>query len=216
MNKSKSKYFNTALCMDEALISLLKVKDLEYITIKEICEKAGVNRSTFYLHYENITDLLDEAIENADKRFMSYFSSTEGAMEKLDSADLSDHVLITQDYLLPYLRFILENKDLYRAAFHRPREMRTDVKYGNIKTYVIEPILKRFNIPDTQWRYYTTYYIHGIIAIVNEWLLEDCQDPIDMIAAVIEDCVLSTDRKKRISNETDKKPKVQDLKEKVE
>lgn len=216
MNKSKSKYFNTALCMDEALISLLKVKDLEYITIKEICEKAGVNRSTFYLHYENITDLLDEAIENANKRFMSYFSSTEGVMEKLDSADLSDLVLITQDYLLPYLRFILENKDLYRAAFHRPREMRTDVKYGNIKTYVIEPILKRFNIPDTHWRYYTTYYIHGIIAIVNEWLLEDCQDPIDMIAAVIEDCVLSTDRKKRISNETDKSPKVQDLKEKVE
>lgn len=216
MNKSKSKYFNTALCMDEALISLLKVKDLEYITIKEICEKAGVNRSTFYLHYENITDLLDEAIENANKRFMSFFSSTEGVMEKLDSADLSDLVLITQDYLLPYLRFILENKDLYRAAFHRPREMRTDVKYGNIKTYVIEPILKRFNIPDTHWRYYTTYYIHGIIAIVNEWLLEDCQDPIDMIAAVIEDCVLSTDKKKRISNETDKRPKVQDLKEKVE
>ena len=54
MNKSESKYFNTALCMDEALISLLKVKDLEYITVKEICEKAGVNRSTFYLHYETI------------------------------------------------------------------------------------------------------------------------------------------------------------------
>ena len=216
MNKSKSKYFNTALCMDEALISLLKVKDLEYITIKEICEKAGVNRSTFYLHYENITDLLDEAIENTDKRFMSYFSSTDVIMEKLDSADLSDLVLITQDYLLPYLRFILENKDLYRAAFHRPREMQADVKYGNIKTHVIEPILKRFDIPDTHWRYHTTYYIHGIIAIVNEWLLEDCQDPIDMIAAVIEDCVLSTDRKKRISNETNKRPKAQDLKEKME
>ena len=52
MNKAESKYFNTALRMDEALISLLRVKDLEYITVKEICEKAGVNRSTFYLHYE--------------------------------------------------------------------------------------------------------------------------------------------------------------------
>ena len=31
-----------------------------YITVKEICEKAGVNRSTFYLHYENTTDLLQE------------------------------------------------------------------------------------------------------------------------------------------------------------
>ncbi len=37
MNKSESKYFNTAARMDEALILLLEKKDLEYITVKEIC-----------------------------------------------------------------------------------------------------------------------------------------------------------------------------------
>ena len=60
MNKSESKYFNTALRMDEALIALLEEKDLEYITVKEICRRAGVNRSTFYLHYETIADLVNE------------------------------------------------------------------------------------------------------------------------------------------------------------
>lgn len=69
MNKSESKYFNTALLMDEALIRLLEVKDYEYITVKEICEKAGVNRSTFYLHYETVNDLLSECLENTKKRF---------------------------------------------------------------------------------------------------------------------------------------------------
>lgn len=68
MNKSESKYFNTALLMDEALIRLLEVKDYEYITVKEICEKAGVNRSTFYLHYETVNDLLSECLENIKKR----------------------------------------------------------------------------------------------------------------------------------------------------
>ena len=53
MNKNESKYYNTALLMDEALIQLLEKKEFEYISIKEICEKAGVNRSTFYLHYDN-------------------------------------------------------------------------------------------------------------------------------------------------------------------
>ena len=53
MNKNESKYFNTAVRMDKALIELLEKKDFEYITIKEICQAAGVNRSTFYLHYEN-------------------------------------------------------------------------------------------------------------------------------------------------------------------
>ena len=51
MNKSESKYFNTATKMDLALISLLKKKSFDYITVSEICETAGVNRSTFYLHY---------------------------------------------------------------------------------------------------------------------------------------------------------------------
>ncbi len=56
MNKNESKYFKTAEKMDKALIEMLEKKDFEYITIKEICEKAAVNRSTFYLHYENTSD----------------------------------------------------------------------------------------------------------------------------------------------------------------
>ena len=47
MNKSESKYFNTATKMDLALISLLKKKSFDYITVSEICETASVNRSTF-------------------------------------------------------------------------------------------------------------------------------------------------------------------------
>ena len=44
MNKNESKYFNTAIKMDEALITLLEKKDFEYITIKEICV-SGLFRS---------------------------------------------------------------------------------------------------------------------------------------------------------------------------
>ena len=77
MNKSESKYFNTALRLDEALIALLEKKDLQYITVKEICHQAGVNRSTFYLHYETIADLLDETLEMVNQRFRSYFPQRE-------------------------------------------------------------------------------------------------------------------------------------------
>ena len=73
MNKSESKYFNTALRLDEALIELLEEKDLEYITVKEICQRAGVNRSTFYLHYETVADLVNETAEMVNRRFLSYF-----------------------------------------------------------------------------------------------------------------------------------------------
>ena len=63
MNKSEKKYYNTACLMNQALIELLNKKEYEFITVKEICEKAGVNRSTFYLHYDTIDELLTESIE---------------------------------------------------------------------------------------------------------------------------------------------------------
>ena len=74
MNKSESKYFNTALKMDQAFLEILEKKDFSYITVKEICEKARVNRSTFYLHYEKIGDLLSESVEYINKQFLDYMN----------------------------------------------------------------------------------------------------------------------------------------------
>jgi AcrR family transcriptional regulator len=54
---------------------LLEKKEFEFITIKEICEKAGVNRTTFYLHYESMDDLLIETIEMVTKRFYDTFNN---------------------------------------------------------------------------------------------------------------------------------------------
>lgn len=74
MNRFESKYFNTALIMDETLIDLLSKKDYEYISIKDICTKAGVNRSTFYLHYETKDDLLKETIKFINNKFYASFN----------------------------------------------------------------------------------------------------------------------------------------------
>ena len=75
LNKSESKYYNTACLMDEALILLLEKKEYSFITVKEICEKAGVNRSTFYLHYETIDDLLSECIEYVGSKIQKKYSN---------------------------------------------------------------------------------------------------------------------------------------------
>ena len=94
MNKNESKYFNTAILFDEALIYLLENKDIEYITIKEICNKEGVNRSTFYLHYENINDLLEETMNYINKKFMNYFNeNTKEFIEKIKNIEGRDEIM---------------------------------------------------------------------------------------------------------------------------
>lgn len=190
MNKSESKYFNTALRMDEALIALLEKKDLEYITVKEICHQAGVNRSTFYLHYESIAELLDETMEMINQRFLSYFPQEEEAvLGDMERRELNDLVFVTQEYLLPYLRFIQDNKKVYRAAFRNPSSMQANARYGVLKQRILDPILERFEIPAARRPYCIAYYVEGIAAIVKEWLRHDCGDSVEMIAAIIESCV---------------------------
>ena len=58
--------------MDKAFLELLEKKDFPYITVKEICQAAGVNRSTFYLHYETIADLLEETSQYIIRQFTNF------------------------------------------------------------------------------------------------------------------------------------------------
>ncbi len=190
MNKSESKYFNTALLMDEALISLLAVKDLEYITIKEICKKAGVNRSTFYLHYDTVADLANEALETVNRRFLSYFDQNAKIIsDNISEKEPKDLIFITQDYLKPYLQFIYDNKNVYRAAFCSPNGMQANTRFRYLKEHILTPILSKFEIPESVHKYYIAYYIQGITAIIKVWLNSDCTDAVDTIADLIEQCV---------------------------
>lgn len=190
MNKSESKYFHTALRMNEALISLLEKKDLEFITVKEICETAGVNRSTFYLHYETISDLMNETVEMVDKRLLSYFSQRErDVLSEMNGADLKELVLVSRAYLLPYLRFIRDNKHVYRAAFRNPAGMQAYARYEYLKNHILGPSLARFQISPESRPYYIAYYVEGIIAIVKEWLRRDCIDEVESISDIIGNCV---------------------------
>ena len=194
MNKSESKYFNTALRMDEALLALLEEKDLEYITVKEICHRAGVNRSTFYLHYETIADLVNETLEMINQRFLSYFpQQEEEVLGNMGSREREELVLVTREYLLPYLRFIRDNKKVYRAAFRNPNSMQAYARYGELKQHILAPILERFEIPVAHRPYYIAYYVEGIAAIIKEWLRQDCADEVEMIAGIIESCVRPRD-----------------------
>ena len=84
--------------MNTALMEILKTKSFEYITVSEICKKAGVNRSTFYLHYENTRDLLEETIQNMMNDFISYFVP-DGKIETLDFENFSPDKFISKEYL---------------------------------------------------------------------------------------------------------------------
>ena len=57
----KTRY--TKMVLQNSLFELMEKKPIEKITIKELCENADINRTTFYAHYSDQYDLLAK-IEN--------------------------------------------------------------------------------------------------------------------------------------------------------
>lgn len=190
MNRSESKYYNTACLMDEALIRILEKKEFAYITVKEICERAGVNRSTFYLHYETMEDLLAESMEYVNRRFQEE-TRMQGAdfIERIATCPAEELYLVTPPYLSPYLAFIRKQKRLFGTVVRNASLFRLDETYDRMFRYIFTPILDRFHVPPEERRYIMAFYLHGLMAILTEWLRTDCAESDETIIALIEKCM---------------------------
>ena len=195
MNKSESKYFNTAVKMDKALLELLEKKDFEYITIKEICDKAGVSRSTFYLHYQNTRDLLDETAKYILDGFMEYFADEKQLItNRFSECELTELNFVTEKYLMPFLRYFRENKRLFKTMMTNYISFDLNGIYDRLFQNVFDPILSRFNFPEKERHYVMRFYLSGIFAIIMQWVEEDCQKSDEDIAEIITTCVLGKNK----------------------
>lgn len=191
MNKNESKYFNTAIKMDEALLSLLENKEFSYITVKEVCDVAEVNRSTFYLHYENTSDLLRETTQYIlDKHFAYYDVDKKDVVDRLERCKREELIFVTHEYLTPYLTFIKENRRIFKLAIKQFDVMNMQNVYEKMFKYIFAPILAKFHIPENEHSYVIKFYLTGVFAIVTEWLDKDCRDDMNFVIKVIVDCVM--------------------------
>lgn len=182
MNKSESKYYNTALLMNEALLSLLEKKEYEFITVTEICKKAGVNRSTFYLHYETMDDLLYETIGMVNKRFNSAFDN-----EVIDVANLEKNrlFLIDDKHLIPYLNFIRENKKIYKLIHNNPYIFKKQEVFEKLYDELFSIILDKYGVSNDEKEYTFVFFSFGLVAVIQKWIDNDCRDDVDKIADIM-------------------------------
>ena len=176
--------------MDKALIALLEEKPFEYITVREICQKAEVNRSTFYLHYENTRDLLDETARYLVDGFLSYFQVDFAAFsEKLSSDDVTQLNFITGEYLCPYLTYIRENRRIFATALTHAKAFGFEETFGKLYRNVFDPVLDRFDYPTGDRSYVMMFYLNGINAVVVEWVKNGCKTSIEEMCRVIRVCI---------------------------
>lgn len=186
----KGRYFETAEAMDEAFLALLQEKPLEFVTAKEVCARAGVSRSTFYLHYEGMADLLEESVRLVLDRFFSRFDERAGEelQEGIGRGDREGMFLITPRYLQPYLEFVRENRLLFLALLENASALRLEEVYADMERMVIFPVLDRFGVIEEDRAYFVAFYMQGCMAVVGKWVRGGCEDPIERVMSVMERC----------------------------
>ena len=185
MNKNESKYFYTASLMNQALLALLEKKNIDFISITEITKKAGVNRSTFYLHYDNIYELLEETIENLNREFVDSFPVE--IPYKVKSMD--DAFLITEEHLIPYLNFCKKNKRILKLVHQKPQLFQSEKAYRKMYDTIFYPAISQFVKDETQRIYNLEFFTQGVAGIVRKWVELDCQTEIADLIKIIKDCV---------------------------
>lgn len=172
--------------MDEALLSLLLEKDFEYITVKDVCDRAGVNRSTFYLHYENTVDLLSETVTALQRRFHITPPTFPSTVSDIPRKEL---FFITDQYLLPWLDTVKENKHIYKALHQQIDAFGVERSYDQFFQNIFSPILSRYGVDRKKHSYIMEFYRHGLVAILMKWVDSGCKESTTEIADIIKLCV---------------------------
>ena len=156
--KTKNLIYNT-------LIELMKDKTFEEITVSAICNKALINRSTFYSHYEDKYDLLVDFINSLKDEFVTELNK--------NSSNLN-----TKEYYIELIKIFLnhieDRKEMYTSIMiHNRNSIMMDILLNVVNNDLLKKMSKdefKSSIPDD---IIVKFYLGGVINLGVEWLKDN-------------------------------------------
>lgn len=141
-----------------SFLELLTNKPIGKITVKEICEKADINRATFYAHYESVYDLLDKIEEE-------FYQEVLGPVNKMEQEDYTG--------ILPalILQNIQKNEELCKAMFGKygDKEFLAKMMYFARDNSLIawKKLHPETETEKLEWLY--EFIVNGCAGIIQYW-----------------------------------------------
>ena len=140
-------------------MQLLESESLDKITVRDIVEECEINRNTFYYHYSDIYDLLDDVFRVETEKFMS--------------EDVDENTTFGEEYERAAC-FVLKYK---KAIIHIYDSKKRDVLQNYLETLAfsfISRFVKKeadgYGLPDEDIDYITGFYTHAIVGNTLGWI----------------------------------------------
>lgn len=158
--------------IESAFLELIKTKELDKITVTEICKKSGLNRTTFYSNYTDIYNLADCVCRSLEVNFEDMYR---------DEIELAHN---SNNYLKLF-RHIKQNQDIYKIYFKLGYEKAYEIpRYSDL---VYDTKLAKEHFDNAFIEYHCEFFRAGLTAIIKMWLYNGCKETPENLVQIIVD-----------------------------
>jgi len=169
--KNNKRYKNSSEKIETTFLALLLHSKYEEITIKDICDTAEINRSTFYAHYDDINDL----IVKIESKFAN------GMALIFDFGLRRDN-----DAFIDMFNFVKENKYFYKAFLNIPYATIAEI---NTKNKILSNMINNSTTAnasnDIDLFYRASFFGAGIKEMCRIWIDRDCKESPEYMAKLL-------------------------------
>jgi len=129
----------------EAYLQLLARKTLDEISVTEIVKRAGISRSTFYLHFEDKFDLMDEVRRQLNSKFIAFY--------KIDRSHRNSRTTVEEMCL-----HIYTYRTFYEIEFSNPESVQ------RLSNELALQLMRTFEDQD-----YAIFASYGTLGYLSSW-----------------------------------------------
>ncbi|MCA1292863.1 TetR/AcrR family transcriptional regulator [Paenibacillus sp. alder61] len=147
----------------EALLKMLKTTKINKISIRELCQVAGINRTTFYNHYGSQYDVLNEIAD-------TYIQSTSFTVINDMAAGKNIDECLTQ--VLQYIKDNLEFAKLVLDLDNYDLLSHIKISLPQFDHMVIKHLPENLDLEEK--KAIASYVQYGTVRLLKEWILSDC------------------------------------------
>ncbi len=173
-SKNNLRFQQTERKIRDIFLDLLKKKELSKITVKEICDSADINRTTFYLHHEDIFELM-QCMESDMYEYFILIFKVPGKLHSL------------RERFLHLFAFIREHQEFYRIYFSSQRASKIlDYMLLPFSDDSMQKFLSQSGVTGRlEYEYCQTFFISGLTAVLQKWLNGFCKESEDELLRLL-------------------------------
>lgn len=156
---------NSRTVFKKSLIELLDEKYISEISVTELCNKANMNRSTFYSHYENVIDVLDEIQNDIYEELENYLNDSQSLNGTLNEC----------------LSYVKQNSNVFKVLLSQ----KGNERFKNIISKLSFDTYKPKNNADSEFVYHRIFNINGFVGIIEHWLNTGMEEDVEYLSNII-------------------------------